>query len=510
MDIVTLKKAKKHIKRAAIDTMLTFFLIGLATVISSFIAESLIDPMQVLMIYVLMVLLVASVTSGHLFGMIAALAAVMGVNFFFTYPYSAFNFSIAGYPITFGTLLVVSLTTSLLASRVKIQRRQALDKEHQNEVLYELANSLFHLRNLEEIARAGVESLSKLFEGGAIIYVGDPNNNNMLLEGDAPQQGDEKAIKACYKNNTETGRGTLQPLDAKGCYLPISGGLEIFGVAGITYGLSESEIPRRLVFLRLVVHQIAAALEHRELEQRQQEAAVAAKTESMRGNLLRAISHDLRTPLTGIYGAASTLMEQQSLLEPQEKAKMLSDICENASWMIRMVENLLTVTRIENNNLPIQKTPEAAEEIIGAAMVKLRKSFPEASVCAKSPEELLIVPMDGILVQQVLINLIENAVKYSFSKKPIEVSVSKRDNSAYFTVSDDGVGLSSEHIPVAFSGLASGKKESADARRGIGIGLPICKTIINAHGGSIGVYNREEGGCCFYFSLPIEESEEES
>lgn len=507
MDTVASTKVYKLLRRMALDVTLTVFLIALATVLSSLIAESLIDPMQVLMIYVLMVLLVATATSGYLYGVLASLAAVMGVNYFFAYPYSAFNFSIAGYPITFGTLMVVSLTTSFLVARVKIQRRRAQERERQNEALYELANRLFTLQTPEEIAGIGVSCLADQFAGGAFLYLGNPTENRLFLQGGQPRAEEHGAIALCYNEKLETGRGTKVSAGANGCYLPIIGGDQIHGVAGIAAGLPEPESSRALIFLRLVVRQIAVALEYRKLEQLQQKAAVEAKTESMRGNLLRAISHDLRTPLTGIYGASSTIMEQGDLLTAQQKNKMLSDISENASWMIRMVENLLTVTRIENNGLPIKKTPEAAEEIIGAAMAKLRKSFPDASVRVFSPDELLMVPMDGILIQQVLINLIENAVKYSKNTKPIEVSVNKKDDFAFFTITDDGVGISPEHVSIAFDGRSPTHNESADSRRGIGIGLPICKTIVNAHGGSIGVSNQQGGGCCFYFSLPLEESQ---
>jgi two-component system sensor histidine kinase KdpD len=507
LNTIASKKIYKILRRAALDALLTMFLVALATVLSALIAESLNDPMQVLMIYVLMVLLVATATSGYLYGVFASIAAVMGVNYFFAYPYSAFNFSIAGYPITFGTLLVVSLTTSFLVARVKIQRRRAQEREHQNEALYELANQLFYLQSPDEIAEAGVSCLAELFAGGALLYLGNPAENRLFLKGDQSLAEEEAAIALCYKEKLETGRGTQTTAGASGCYLPIAGGEQIYGVAGIAAGLSEPESSRALVFLRLIVRQIAIALEYRKLEHLQQKAAVEAKTESMRGNLLRAISHDLRTPLTGIYGASSTILEQGDHLSHQQKNKMLSDISENASWMIRMVENLLTVTRIENNGLPIKKTPEAAEEIIGAAMAKLRKSFPDASVRVCPPDELLMVPMDGILIQQVLINLIENAIKYSKNSKPIEVAVNKKGDFALFTVIDDGVGISPEHVPMAFDGRSPTNKESADARRGIGIGLPICKTIVNAHGGGIGVTNQQGGGCCFYFSLPLEEAQ---
>ncbi len=498
------KKTYSFIRRMAFDLLLTAFLVTLATVLSSLIAESLIDPMQVLMIYVLMVLLVATTTSGYLYGVLASVAAVMGVNYFFAYPYSAFNFSIAGYPITFGTLMVVSLTTSFLVARVKIQRRHAQEREHQNEALYELANRLFNLRNVDEIAEAGVTCIAELFEGGALLYLGRPDENQLFIKGTPPLSNEKDAINLCYDSKQETGRGTPSPCKANGCYLPILGGDSNYGVAGIAEGLPEPESSRALVFLRLIVRQIAIALEYRNLEQLQQKATIEAKTESMRGNLLRAISHDLRTPLTGIYGASSTIMEQGDRLNRDQTRKMLSDISENASWMIRMVENLLTVTRIENNGLPIKRMPEAAEEIIGASMAKLRKSFPDAVVHVCYPDALLMVPMDGILIQQVLINLIENANKYSNNIKPIEVAVHEKDGFAVFTVTDDGVGISPDHVPMAFDGKTPAKSESADARRGIGIGLPICKTIINAHGGTIGVTNRKSGGCCFYFSLPLE------
>lgn len=226
--------------------------------------------------------------------------------------------------------------------------------------------------------------------------------------------------------------------------------------------------------------------------------------EKMRANLLRAVSHDLRTPLTGIIGAGSSYLENSLTLTESEKNAIVTHIEEDANWLLNMVENLLSVTRIEDQTSQVKKTDESVEEIVSAAIIRLKKRLPEAELSVSVPDEPLIIPMDAILIEQVLINLLENALVHSKSTKPIHFDVKDDGDFVTFHVKDFGIGIDPERLPFIFDGTSYIGNSDSDANKGMGIGLSICKTIINAHNGTINALNHDQGAE-FYFTLPKEE-----
>ncbi len=230
-----------------------------------------------------------------------------------------------------------------------------------------------------------------------------------------------------------------------------------------------------------------------------------AEQEKMRSNLLRAISHDLRTPLTAISGAAQTILEGGDDLPKERRETMLRNITKDSHWLIRMVENLLSVTHISGGGAQLKKSDELAEEVISGAAAQVRKRYPGCDLTIHDPGDMLFVPMDATLIEQVLINLMENAIKYGGSA---EVSYCAVGSSALFTVRDYGPGISPELMPKLFSGglNSSGStpiNKDADSTRGMGIGLSICHTIVTAHGGEIHAENPADGGALFSFVLPL-------
>ena len=229
-----------------------------------------------------------------------------------------------------------------------------------------------------------------------------------------------------------------------------------------------------------------------------------AEKETMRANLLRAVSHELRTALTSIIGMADTYLADNGRLTEGEKSYMVKSISEDANWLLNMVENLLSVTRIRVGETRVNTSPEPLEEVVSEAVQRLRKRLPQAKIKVQVPEELLMVPMDAVLIEQVLINLIENAIVHSQSTEPVECYVEDADTEVAFHVRDYGIGIPPEKLVTIFDGSSSTTSTSTDGRKGMGIGLSICKTIINAHGGSIGAVN-QSSGAEFYFTLPKEE-----
>ena len=228
-----------------------------------------------------------------------------------------------------------------------------------------------------------------------------------------------------------------------------------------------------------------------------------AEKERMRSNLLRAVSHDLRTPLTGIYGACSTLLDNYEDLEPSQHKKLLSDIRSDAGWLVRMVENLLSVTRVDEASVKLSKQDTVLEELVDAVTVKFHKHYPQQPVQVSVPEEFVSIPMDAMLTQQVLMNLLENAVFHAAGMKNLWLTVEIQKNQALFRVADDGCGIPPERLEDLFTGFR-GSVPSDRGRSNMGIGLSVCSAIVKAHGGRIWARNREEGGAEFLFTLEME------
>jgi len=310
------------------------------------------------MVFVLAVLLTSRFTEGYFYGMFASVASVFGVNYAFTYPYFAFNFSLTGYPLTFLSMFAVSMVVGMLTERVKRQDR----------------------------------------------------------------------------------------INAE------------------------------------------------------------AEREKMKANLLRSVSHDLRTPLTSIIGSANVVLEHYDTLSDDEKIELIDHVRDEAQWLVRLVENILSITRIKDNTVQLKKYPEAAEEIVSEAVTKFRKNR-DMSVSVCVPDELLMVPMDATLIEQVLVNLMENVFIHAKSATKIEVGISRIEgDKALFCVEDDGEGISEEILPKLFEELFPHAKDSnADGRRSMGIGLSACMSIVKAHGGDMYAENRKCGGARVCFVLPMEE-----
>lgn len=234
-----------------------------------------------------------------------------------------------------------------------------------------------------------------------------------------------------------------------------------------------------------------------------------AEKEKMRANLLRSVSHDLRTPLTGIIGNTSTYIDNIHTLDEKEKLQIVSHINEDSNWLLNMVENLLSVTRIDERSMKINTMPESVEEVIAEAILRLQKRLPEARFQVKVPDNFLMIPMDAMLIEQVLINLLENAVIHSKTTLPVELTVEEQDTWVTFFVKDYGIGIEPERLPVIFDGFPYTPTLGPDGHKGMGIGLSICKTIITAHNGQIHAQNHDNG-CIFTFTLPKETKNHES
>ena len=257
-----------------------------------------------------------------------------------------------------------------------------------------------------------------------------------------------------------------------------------------------------MLVINLLSCTLTAQLRKQQKEIMEREALLrTAELEKMRANLLRAVSHDLRTPLTGIIGNSSLYLEQADVMADAEKKELIFSIQSDANWLLNLVENLLTVTRIQGDNLLINTRPEPVEEVVSEALERVKKRFPDVKIHASVPEEMLFIPMDPVLIEQVIINLIENAIVHSETNEPIDFTVSVTENKVSFCIKDYGKGIDPQKLPTLFDGGDVSGMNSYDSRRGMGIGLSICKTIVRAHHGEIYCKNHENGAA-FCFVLP--------
>lgn len=239
---------------------------------------------------------------------------------------------------------------------------------------------------------------------------------------------------------------------------------------------------------------------------KQEKLRIETEKEAVRANLLRAMSHDIRTPLTSIVGNTAAILDNEGSFSPEQKRCLLEDVNEDAQWLIRMVENLLSITRMSGGQARIEKDCEAAEEIVAVSVSKFVKRFPNIEVAVEVPDEVLMVPMDATLIRQVIMNLLENAAIHGEGVTSICVRLSREGCRACFTVSDDGVGIPKEKLANIFQGgLSDVSHSNFDMKKNMGIGLSVCYTIVKAHGGTMTAENQETGGACFRFYLPMEE-----
>ena len=245
---------------------------------------------------------------------------------------------------------------------------------------------------------------------------------------------------------------------------------------------------------------------------KQHEAMKAeSEKESMRANLLRAISHDLRTPLTTIYGSSTTLLENSGAMTEEQKVQIVTGIKEDSEWLIRMVENLLSVTRLDSGQVKIIKTPTILDELIDSVILKFKKRYPNQKVVLELPDDVVMIPMDAILIEQVIVNILENAVQHATGMTSLTLRVFTLGSSAIFEIADNGCGIDPKRMDTLFTGHYASEHEVADSKKkNAGIGLSVCATIIKAHGGSIKAENLKTGGAVFRFALDTEEISDEA
>lgn len=490
----------------------TFITLTLATLLCFSIVEVADMKYSSDIIYILAVVIVSRVTSGYIWGIVASFLGVIGVNYYFTYPYFKINFIMNGYPLTFLCMLITSLLISTMTANIKKQMELVCDREEKAQKLREISNSFLAISEIDEIINLTLEYTVEISNCSSIFYLYKGNSKKKFINALNLKEKnylnnirEELIADWVYKHNLPAGSTTSFLRNTHCTYIPISSQNNVFGVIGLCNKENLSLDKNVFTFLEVITSQVAMTLERFYLYENQKLLAIETEKEKMKANLLRAISHDLRTPLTAIIGASSILLEDKSLLkDDEEKNRLIKNINEDSNWLLNMVENLLSVTRINEKSATVSKTLEPLEEVVSESIMRLKKRYPYTSILVKIPDEFIMIPMDATLIEQVILNLIENSIKHSQSTNPIKLIVEKNKNTVIFNVVDNGIGLRNDTIDNIFDGYSLTENSSSDSSKGMGIGLSICKTIIKAHGGDISAKNNLNGGATFSFSLPLE------
>ncbi|KUO73419.1 MAG: histidine kinase [Clostridia bacterium BRH_c25] len=502
-------------KLAAVNFAVTIGIMTLATLLSFLFRYIGFHESNIIVAYILGVLLAAKQTDGYFYGIAASVVGVLTFNFFFTEPYYTFVTYRPDYPVTFVIMLIAAIITSTLTAKAKQEARLSFLREKRAQILYQISRSLLKVRSINQIAEVGVKNIAKLFNRSVIIATVDLSDNlgepYIYTFKDDEHTNIFKAftemqvMSETFKTGNPMGAGTEIFLDSHAYYLPIKGQSGTLGVVGVSCFDNEVLSDEQKSLLELVTTQIALAMERERLSEKQQKSKMEMERERLRGNLLRAMSHDLRTPLTGILGATATILDNDDILDKKARIKLLQGVYEDASWLIHSVENILSITRIDEGGIEIKKNMEAVEEIVAEAVSRIKKLAANHIIKINIPNDLIMLPMDGTLIEQVLVNLLDNAIKYTPYGSTIEIKTRVEDDKAIFEVSDNGNGISEEDIPLIFNRFYTAATINDTGRRGTGLGLAICKSIITAHGGRISAFNNPSVGATFRFVLPAKE-----
>lgn len=469
---------------------------------------------NIITIYILGVLGTAVITSSRLYSTVSALISVLVFNFFFTYPEFTLKAYDKGYPVTFLIMFLAAFLTGSLAAKIKKQAKQSAQTAYRTKVLLDTNQLLQRARGPEEIATATASQLLRLLNRDIVLYTAEDGllSKPAVFLCDTPQneenvyQSDNEQAVAqwVFKNNKHAGASTNTLHGAHCLYLAIRGAEGVYGVVGIAMekeGLDTFE--NNLVLSML--GEFALALERWVLSKKKEEAAMQAQNEKLRANLLRSISHDLRTPLTSISGNAGVLLNNAQVLCEKKRTDLYQDIYDDSMWLINLVENLLSVTRIEDGTMHLNLETELVEEVVNEALRHLNRHSGEHHIRVEHQEEFLMARMDARLIIQVIINIVDNAVKYTPVGSEVVLTTKKSGSDALIEIADNGPGLPDEAKERVFDMFYTWNPGAADSRRGLGLGLALCKSIVSAHGGVITARDNPPHGTVFSFTLPLEE-----
>ncbi|HEY4158569.1 MAG TPA: DUF4118 domain-containing protein [Polyangiaceae bacterium] len=474
---------------------------GLSTAVASafFSREQLPD---VVMVYLLGIVLV-SMRFGYAPSMLAAVLGVLCFDFFFIPPYYTLAVRDLSHITTFGVMFLVAAVISGLTRRVRDQAEAARQREQRTASLYALSEELASTRQVQDIAQIAERRLNDALGVESTLFVADEGHAALkpAREHSATplDDADQRALDWAWQHARSAGLTTDTLPSARALYLPLVASRGTVAVLRVGSGLeSRLSDPEARQHLSAFASQIAGAIERTELAEEAQRAELQMEAEQLRNSLLSSVSHDLRTPLAVMTGAASTLLEDT--LSAATRKELTETILQEAQRLNRLVRNLLDMTRLEAGALRVNKEWQPLEEVIGSALNRSDDALKGRAVSVELARDLPLVPLDAVLIEQVLVNLLENAAKYTPDGAPLEIRAELRSQAVDVEVCDHGPGIPAGHELRIFEKFYRGHPGDG----GVGLGLAICRGIVVAHGGELRVENRAGGGAVFRFRLPLD------
>ncbi len=464
-------------------------------------------------VYMLGVLITALVTKNYICSGVFSLASVLMFNFFFTEPRLTFKAYESGYPVTFAIMLAVSLIMGTIANRLATSAKLSASAAYRTNIMLETNQLLQKSHSEDAVIATMAGQLTKLLSRNVVVYpaeggaLGEPllysanhgETANLLLS-----DGERKfAVQATEKGVHEE---SAELSAAHGIYFPVKTTEAVFLVVGVE-AKSNSLDPFENSILTSILGESALAIENLRNAKEKEEIALFAENEKLRANLLRAISHDLRTPLTSISGNAENLLANFEHIDEETRRRLLTDVSEDAEWLISLVENLLSISRISEGRMNIHMSAQLVDEVITEALSHIGRKATEHVLLTDLAEELLLAKMDARLISQVIINLVDNAVKYTPKDSCITVSARSEGDRVRISVTDNGPGISDAQKKDVFRMFYTGNNNVADCRRSLGLGLSLCESIIRAHGSELTLSDNQPHGCIFAFTLEKSEVE---
>ena len=466
---------------------------------------------NIIMAYIIGVLFISVATSRRIYGLISSVFSVLAFNYFFTVPYFTLKAYSDDYPVTFLTMFLTAFITSTLAVRMKQQTKDASEAAYRTHILLETNQLIQQQGERREMLRVVAGQLVKLLRRDIIFYMAEADGLSAPYIFPAEPEHEtgnleRQAAKLAFCSGEPAGAGTEIMPQTRCRYLAIRSGDRVYGAVGIPIPGPEEEPEKFEYSITIsILGECALALEKEEALRAREESALLAKNEQLRANLLRSISHDLRTPLTTISGNAGILLSNENSLDSGSRRQLYENIYDDSLWLINLVENLLSVTRIEDGTMQLHLSTELMDEVITEALQHINRRKTDHEIFVVPSEEFFLVKIDARLIMQVIINIVDNAMKYTPPGSRITISARRQENCVVVDIADNGRGLSDEAKARVFDRFFVAGEGVVDSRRSLGLGLSLCRSIIMAHGGTIEALDNQPHGALFRFTLPEEE-----
>lgn len=490
------EKFKKHTK----NIVTVFMFLAIATIFSLWLRELKWPEATIILTYLLSVFFTSRLTEGFVYGIIASLGSVILFNFFFTEPYFTLRVNTPDYFYTFGIMLIVSIITGTLTQKVTLETKLADEREARIKMLIDVSREFFQAMNLDQAISSLQSRLSQILHTEVFIATYSLKEKQMVVYPTTKlNRHFQKAVDDCLKESVHLSLAINQDVSLRHHFFPVrskTGPTGVVIIPQIDLNDAEKEL------IEACCAQLALAQDRQRWIEKQQESLLEIEQERMRVQLLSAISHDLRTPLSSIIGSVSTIVDNYDSINKAIILDLLGNVSSDSQWLLETVENILSMMRIQDGTIGFDFQQHIVEEIV-EEVLSIFSNVKTHPITIDIPSEAIFVHADSKLIIKVLINLIQNAIKYTPESTPVLLSVKKQKNLVIFEVADSGPGLSDSEKLRIFDRFYSFKTKNQRSRQGLGLGLSICKSIVEAHGGTIRVLDNKPTGCRFVFTLKV-------